>query len=832
MAWLALGHATGLAAALSGVLPPPAPLLLVLLAAPVALSLRPGSRLRRGADDSGGSGDPALRASGAPADGAAGRRRPGIAAGPGPRLRWAVPGLALAVAAGLHLGGRARATALGDCRLRIADEAPLRARGVFEGGPGVRGRTPFRVEGLRASPGAAVAGDGRCRGTVRVIVPDGVDRAVGPGGSDVVVSGRWLRRRRLGGAPAPERAGTLVADRVEVLPQGSGHAHPLVGLRLRIQGTLRGRLGEAAPLAEALLLARREALDPAVRERFARAGVAHLLAISGFHIAVVAGMVLSLLLAVGLRRPWAEGTAVAAVWAYVALIGAPHPALRAAVLVTAFGAARLLGRPVHPMGALGSAALVLVLASPRAVGDVGFQLSFAAAAGLVAWSGDLRRGMERTVEPALRALRRRGVPERVAAPGRLRPLGTAVAAGVAATVATAPLAAWHFGRVAPGGIVLTLLLAPAVAAAVPGLAALVVADALWPGAAAVLAGGLALLLEGVEAVAVWGSGLPGASVAVSRAGLGAAGAGLAVAATLLRLLPPLGGRARRAVVAAGVAAAVLAAPAVAGGGDGDLHLHVLDVGQGDAIALRSPRGRWLVVDAGPRREGWDAGARVVVPFLRRRGVRRVEALLLSHPDMDHLGGAEAVVAALEVGAILDPARAVARPAYVALLRAARSRGVRWVPAREGRRLDVDGVEVDVLHPPPGALDPSGGANELSAVLRIRYGRFTALLPGDAPASVEVRVSGAVGDRRLDVLKVAHHGSGTSTPWALLRRSRPRLAVISVGRRNRYGHPDPGVVARLRAAGARVVRTDEAGDVHVIASADGRFSVETGRDEER
>ena len=376
---------------------------------------------------------------------------------------------------------------------------------------------------------------------------------------------------------------------------------------------------ERHALVEALVLARREGIDGDVRERWSRTGTAHLLAISGFHVGVIAGVLYVLARVMGLGPGRAPLVAALGSWIYVLAIGAPVAAARAASILGALASGRLVGRRVSPVGALASTFLIMLCLRPGAMGTVAFQLSFAGAAGLI------------LLGPAVRGWLATGASGRL--PGSLR---SGIASGVSATVATLPLVAWHFGRVSVVGIPATLMAGPLLAVAIPGIFA-------------------SILLSFVSPVA--------------------------------------------AGFAAGAAGALIAwpVPALMGWG-GAVELIFLDVGQGDAVAVRTPRDRWLLIDTGPRSPRYDAGARVVVPYLRGRGASVLEALVLTHPDLDHIGGAEAVFSNLEVRRVLDPARPAGRSAYVTALERARRSGAVWLAARAGDRLSLDGVTLEVLHP--------------------------------------------------------------------------------------------------------------------------------------
>ncbi|MFP3948133.1 MAG: ComEC/Rec2 family competence protein, partial [Longimicrobiales bacterium] len=413
--------------------------------------------------------------------------------------------------------------------------------------------------------------------------------------------------------------------------------------------------------------------------------------------------------------------------------------------------------------------------------------------------------------------------------------------------------AWHFGQVPLLGIPATLVLGPLVALAIPGIFACLALDVVTPPVAEFLAGGVALLLEGMIRGAGLVASLQGDAGWVSRWHVLFAGGSAAVGWGVSRVfLSRVTGRIRWTLATVGGVAGLLLAPVVgAPGTAGTLEIVAIDVGQGDALAIRSPRGRWILVDSGPRSRDFDAGARRVLPFLRRAGVGRLEALILTHPDLDHIGGAPAVLRGLEVGGVLDPGRIAAKAPFEDVLVAAEERGVAWWPAASHPSLELDGVEIRVLHPVPGVEGGRGttgdgpgppgvgrgvagipdtgivtarleDANDGSVVLLVTWGRFRALLTGDAPAEVEEAAARRISEP-VQLLKVGHHGSLTSTSRRFLEAMRPEAAMISVGFRNRYGHPHPEVMERLASAGARLFRTDRDGTVVIRARDDGSWS---------
>lgn len=701
-----------------------------------------------------------------------------------------------------------------DCRLTLPDGHRSEVVGRFLARPDPERAIPFRVE--EGFPD-------RCRGSVRALWPRGV--SVPPTGTRIRVPARW-EARDFPEAGRAEWAGRLRLEAgAETLPAGGDLFGRIIGLRGRVADRIFALWGPRAPMVEALVLARREHLDPELRGAFGLSGTAHLLAISGFHVGVVAGLLLTLLRIAGLRpRPAGVGAALGS-WIYVLGIGAPDAALRASVLLTLLALARLRGTPVVSVGTLSSAFLLLLLIDPRALGSVGFQLSFAGTWGLVA----LRRPIEEWMDRGWRTVGHRPPRRRPGAGAGerwLRGSSEGVVAGIAATLPTLPLLAWHFDRVSLVGIPATLAVAPGVALAIPGVAVSLLASMPVFGLGSFLAGGVGLILAGVE----WGvriaAALPGASVWVSRPVL-LSGGGAALATVLL--LRPLAGRIRRmARTALGVVVGVgvtLLLPVFPLGST--LDVHMIDVGQGDALLLRLPSGRWIGVDTGPASENWDAGERRVVPYMRRHGVRALDLLVLSHPHLDHIGGTGAILDAVEVRALLDPAIAVPSRPYLELLRQARDSGVPLRPAVAGISFRDGDVEFSVLHPVPGEWSgPGGDPNDLSIILLVVWGRSSILLTGDAYVSAERSVLESL--PRLTGLKVGHHGSRTSTSVDLLARTRPEWALIPAGDGNRFGHPHPEVVERLEAHGVRILRTDRDGTIRLRLRRDGRTEIRTQR----
>ncbi|MBI2842529.1 MAG: MBL fold metallo-hydrolase [Armatimonadetes bacterium] len=265
-----------------------------------------------------------------------------------------------------------------------------------------------------------------------------------------------------------------------------------------------------------------------------------------------------------------------------------------------------------------------------------------------------------------------------------------------------------------------------------------------------------------------------------------------------------------------------------------LSVTFLSVGQGDAAVIRTPGGHTALVDCGPggseNGAGFDAGSKVIVPHLRRLGVSLIDVLVLTHPHEDHIGGAASVMDNFEIGRVLDSGVAHTSGIYRKLLERIHDRSIPYHRVWRGFTIDFrDGVKVEVLNPPRRNRAPKGDSeiNDCSIVLRVAYRGVSFLLTGDAERDAENDMMSACPDLSSDVLKVAHHGGATATTTEWIAAARPRLAVISVGWKNPFGHPSDETLKRLKDAGVEIYRTDRCGGITITT--DGRrISTSTAR----
>lgn len=560
--------------------------------------------------------------------------------------------------------------------------------------------------------------------------------------------------------------------------------------------------GSAALLA-GLLLGERGALPREMDDAFRRAGVYHVLAVSGFNVALVSASIFAALSMVGVSRGVTAAVAAAALVGFALVVGAQASVLRATLMGLLLLGGIVLERESQLPNALALAALALLVWRPGDLGDPGFQLSFAATAGIVYLAA-----------PVGAALARLGCPARMAA---------AVAVSAVAQGAVLPVMAAHFNQLSPVGLVANLLVVPLAGAATTvglfGLAAAAVSD---------LAGSLALNLAWALVVllrlAVWlAAAVPGALVHIPAPGAPAMAAWLLAGALAVSVDRRWARRAAGILLVAGLAAA--AWPWLSPG-DGRLRVTVLDVGQGDAIFVEVPAGPRLLVDGGPGGGArFDVGERVVAPYLWNRGAMRLDVVAATHADADHSGGLAAVLRQFTVREVWENGRwgSGHEDVVAALERSGAARRI----LSAGQRIRLGEALVTVLNPPgPGGPEPATtGENDRSLVLRLDWRGVAILLTGDLTQAGEEALLADRAPLAATVLKVAHHGSRTSTAEDLVNASRPLLAVVSVGARNPFGHPAPEVLARLGRAGARVYRTDR--DGAIIVETDGASLWVTG-----
>jgi competence protein ComEC len=640
--------------------------------------------------------------------------------------------------------------------------APIR----LEHGPGAGERVLLRAGRRTRWPVAAVGAELAVRGRLAPLGPhDAYQRRRGAHAVLVAFAVRATSRRRAG------LAGALDAARGRAERGVAGGLDPPLGA-----------------LARGMVLGEDDRLAEPVREDFRRTGLSHLLAASGQNVMLLAALALPLLAALGVALRPRLVVVLGLIALYVPLAGAGPSIQRAGVMGAAGIAAALAGRPSSRWYALLLAAAVTLALDPRADGDPGWQLSFAAVLAILVLGARVRAWL----------IDRR-------APGAA---ADAAALTFAATLGTLPLLAFHFERVSIVSLPANLLAAPAVA------------PIMWLGMLAATAGQVAppaaVLINAVNqfplAYLEWlahdAAAVPGAAVP-ARLPSALAVAGAYAALALVVAVPALRAPAAAVAVVAAVGAALGSARGPPGPDPRVLTVSFLDIGQGDATLVQH-HGATVLIDTGP-----PGG-----PLLRRlrsAGVRRVDLLVVTHAQADHEGEAAAVLRRYPVGLLLDGGAGAPTAEHRALVAAAARERVRRIAPDAGQTLRAGPLELRVLWPhlEPAALHAGEDPNQRAVVADLRDGGFHLFLPADA----ESDVTATLDLPQVDALKVAHHGSADPGLAAELARLRPRIAVIEVGRHNGYGHPTAQALRALRPV-PTVLRTDRDGTVRLTLTRGG------------
>ena len=594
----------------------------------------------------------------------------------------------------------------------------------------------------------------------------------------------------------------------------------LFSFRNRLARSISTALAEPqASLAEGLLLGIRSHMPDELRSDFSRTGTSHLLAISGFNLAVIGGAILAAAAWVfGRQRPTYLVVTLVIVWLYSALTGMQPPVLRSAIMFSLLLVALWLGRPGSALTALCFAGAVMVGLDPRVLWDISFQLSFMAVAGLI------------LIQPPLQQWGERVIPEGHWVSSIVKPVFDNVTVGLAAIVATLPLMVYYFQSFSLVGLPATVVASAFVTAAtmLAGVTALLGLFA--PPLAWVVGWVASFFLICIVATVEWFARLPLASVEigfmngalvwgyylgllaiVSRGRLGSMISG---PLTLTRRwVDKLGEKAYRlpkkrtagalVVCASLIWLAVLAVP------DTKLEVSFLDVGQGDAILIKTPAGQQILIDGGPNPDTVCQQLGNKLPFWDKS----LDMVILTHSHDDHLVGLMGVLQHYRVDQVLESGFGEG-PVYREWLMQVEEKEIDWTIVRAGQEIDLgEGIRLEVIYPYDELLEGTESeANTNSVVLRLVWGKVSFLLTGDADdeAEQDMLYGGVLCDLDSTVLKVGHHGSNYATSSGFLTVVDPQVAVISVGEGNTFGHPGDETLARL--SDVEVYRTDECGTV--------------------
>ena len=612
--------------------------------------------------------------------------------------------------------------------------------------------------------------------------------------------GRYLWRYGMAGYAT----GNL-AD-AELTPARSSLRGGFYAFRRAVSARIEELFPHSAALVKALVLGERRDMDDDLRDSFARAGVAHLLAISGMHVTLLA-MALTLLLGKVLSRRVNFLIVSLALLFYGALAGFGASIVRAILMYIALGCAPVAGRMPDSFTRVGLAFLLMLIVQPLYILDAGFALSFSAVAGILCLTPLLQRAFA-PLEAWLRPRRRGflpGLPRQA-----VKWISGMICATIAAQLGTLPCVVASYGTLPLLGTLTNLAAVPlAMAALALSLAALLL-SCLFKPLGMLLAFAPDLLFQLLVRVTELGAALPLSEFRLRRfpAYLSAAYALLIVFASDLTRLK-YWKRTACLLLLPVLAAAALGLGTLAGRG---LSVLFLDVGQGDC-AMVAAQGNYYLVDTGP----WGTGA---ADYIEREGIH-LSGVFLSHPHADHAGGLARVLLVDTPDAIYLPAGWFAVDSDSGIfetLEIAQDMGVQLMEVERGDVIDLSPqITAEVVHPAGDYEPPS--TNSISMVLLVRYGQGSVLFTGDLPSADEPEDL-----PNADVLKVAHHGAANGTSVWQVAAVSPSVAVVQVGRRNSYGHPSEETLARLAEAGARIYRNDRDGAVRVRVFPNGNVSV--------
>jgi competence protein ComEC len=626
---------------------------------------------------------------------------------------------------------------------------------------------------------------------------------------------------------------TMLYPRIEVLDTGKGFK--LLAWVYSLRGYLAQNLAKVLPepqasLAQGIVLGIRGNITESLKNDFARSGTAHLLAISGLHLSILAGVLLSMgIWLLGRRYYLYVWLALCAIWLYTLITGIHPPVLRGAIMASLFLFAELLGRQRSAMVALTLAAAVMAGVHPYILGDAAFQLSFLAMAGLV------------FLFPVFRTLGRKVVKVALGEDGAAVSVANAASDTLSATlgaiVAVWPVVAYYFGIISLVGPVATFFTLPALPgiiisgalAAVLGIVALPVAQAVgW--LAWLFLSYMMLVVSGLAATSLSSAEVGSISPAFVWSYYSVLAAAVWLNSHRKRLASLASGtasrfrsgvrvpldlsRTRKWIVLPLFFIAILVSYTAATMPDDNLRVSFLNVGEGDAILIQKGS-QQVLVDGGPSPQAISLELGRHMPFWDRS----IDLLVLTHPHHDHLAGLVEVMRRYRVGQVLYPDLDYDSPVYDEWRRLIKEKGVKDTLAGAGQQIDLgDGAVIEVLNPQTTLLaGTESDVDNNSVVLRLSAGGITFLLTADIMREAEWELIMKRAGLTSTVLKVAHHGADTSTSPEFLAVVNPQIAVISAGEDNKFGHPSGEVIRRLeqRLGPENIYRTDKHGTIEFI-----------------
>ena len=553
---------------------------------------------------------------------------------------------------------------------------------------------------------------------------------------------------------------------------------------------------EQASFLKGVILGYRADLSNEIKQSFMNTGTIHILAVSGSNVAVIVLIIYSVFGFLRLPRRLSGAATILGIVLFTFITGASPSVVRAAIMATVILLGTTFERKADVYNSLSVAAIIILVMDSNALFDVGFQLSFAAVLSIV------------SIYPVLAKLIAR-IPERFEEIKGIDYVLKLFAVSLAAQIGTLPFTAYYFGRVSLISLLANLIVVPLSGLNVLLGVATVAVSLVSPFLASCYASLNKIAVDFLLGFVKVAGNVPYAYAETLQFGLFGAVFYYGIVVVLLHGTNPK--VVKWGLVTSLAFLTVYFGKQIVDHRNGVLRVTILDVGQGDAILIEPPNHRNILVDAGPRQYKYDAGERVIVPFLHRLGIKELDAVVVTHSHSDHIGGIVSVFRNVAVRDLLEADVGASSAMYRNTKEAVRLAGGVIKQTRQGECVDVDpAVRLYVLHPTlPRDLHKS--LNNTSIVLKLKYGATSAMLSGDAETDAEVCMRDRYGTfLASDILKVGHHGSSTSSSAGFLRFVRPAAAIISVGTRNRFGHPSQGTIGRLTKLGSQVFRTDREG----------------------
>ena len=555
-----------------------------------------------------------------------------------------------------------------------------------------------------------------------------------------------------------------------------------------------------AGLLSALILGDKSEVDPELKSAFVETGVIHVLAVSGLHVGYV--LLILMVLTKFLRIPWGWDriAIITGLGLFVLLTGGRPSVVRASLMAVLYVLAPIVNRPVHGWNIIATAAFIILLANPTFISDLGFLLSFTAVISIIYFYGLF----EKILPDRLRVSQIKNT--------YVKYTWGLFLVSLSAQIGTLPITVYYFHKIPIVALVANIIIVPLIGILVAlGFAILFFG---WiPGVGVAYGQSAWVVTKLISIAAEKFSAFPLASYPLPQINtLHIIQYGLLVF-TIFSIFHRSG---RRRAVISGLLIVNLVVWSWAFQHRG-LNVIFLDVGQGDAAIVRFQDGKTMLVDAGLRRREKDMGRDVVFPVARYLGISRFNWVVMSHPHNDHIGGLVTIVEEIPIDTIWDTHVAYDSWTYDYLLKRIEQKGIPYRRPQSGDVIRINGqTMIQILAPDTAWIKNTNNVNDLSIVFRLKYGNTSVLFTGDLEMEGDGLLLPYESALDSDVLKVAHHGSITSTTQQLLEKVTPELAVISVGRRNKFHHPSPLVMKRLRENGAKIERTDKNGAIWLFS----------------